>query len=160
MQDRILTLIVVLLPFLLVLLLRTNAAILFFVITGASTLQTYLDKDVTSFAGSLLPGRNVQTVSLVLFVVPFFVAAFAFRQTVSKKMMFLHLLLSVAVGMSLVFIGPQFLPAAVVTTIRTSKLFTVFEPYTSIVIAASFLASVVILWFSHPKHESGKKHSH
>ncbi len=160
MRELILTLIFILLPFILVILLRTNAAILFFVITGASTLQTYLDKDVTSFASSFLPGKNVQTISMVLFIVPFFVAAIAFRRTVSKNMLILHLLLALTVGISLVFISPQFLPAAVVTTIRASKLFTLFEPYTSIVIAASFLASVVVLWFSHPKHESAKKRGH
>ena len=160
MQSILLTLFVILIPFLLVLLLRTNAAILFFVLTGAATLQTYLDKDVTSFAGSLLPGKNVQTISLGLFVIPFIVAAIAFRGTVTKKSMFFHLLLSLSVGLSLVFIVPQFLPQGVVDTIHSSVPYSVLQPYASIVIAGSFLASVAVLWFSHPKQGSHKKHGH
>jgi len=160
MQSFLLTIFVIIIPFLLVLFLRTNAAILFFVLTGAATLQTYLDKDVSSFAGSILPGSNVQTISLGLFVFPFIVAAIAFRGTVSKKMLVFHLLLSLCVGLSLVFIVPQFLPPGVVDTIHDSGPYKSLQPYTSIVIAASFLASVAVLWFSHPKSKSHKKHGH
>ena len=160
MPITLLTLFVVLTPFLLVLFLHTNAALLFFVLTGAATLQTYLDKDVASFAGSLLPGQNTQAISLGLFIIPFAVAAVAFRGTVSKKMLFFHLLLSLSVGLSLVFIVPQFLPGGVVATIRASEPYSVLQPFTSIVIAGSFLASVAVLWFSHPKHEAHKKRSH
>lgn len=160
MQGTLLALFFVLLPLLLVLFLRTNAAILFFVLTGAATLQTYLDKDVASFAGSLFGGTNTRAVSLVLLVFPFIVAAIAFRRTVGTKMLLPHLLLSLGVGMCLVFIVPQFMPDSVVTTIRTSDAYDVLQPFTSLVIASSFLASVIILWLSHPKHEHHKKHGH
>lgn len=147
-------------PLLLVLFLRTNAAILFFVLTGAVTLQSYLDKDVASFAGSIFGGTNTKAVSLVLLVAPFLVAAIAFRHTVPKKMLFFHLLLSIGVGMSLVYIVPQFLPPGTLATIVQSDAFTSLNPYTSLVIAGSFLASVLLLWSSHPRRDHHKKHGH
>ncbi len=160
MQGTLLALLFLLTPLLLVLFLRTNAAILFFVLCGASTLQTYLDKDVASFAGSLFGGTNTRAVSLLLLIVPFIVAAISFRRTVTKRMIFFHLLLSLGVGLSLVFIVPQFLPPTALAAIQESDAFVLLAPYTSIVIAASFLASVVLLWTSHPKHDHHKKHGH
>ena len=162
MLQLAITLAVILLPFLLVLILRTNAAILFFVLCGASTLQTYLDKDVNSFATSLLPGKNVQILTLSLFILPFVVAAIAFRQSVSKSQLVFHLILALLVGGCLVFVGPQFLPASVVSTIRLSDPYTVLQPYSSLIIAAAFLMSTVFLWLTHPHRQHGehKKHGH
>jgi len=160
MQGSLLALLFLLTPLLLVLFLRTNAAILFFVLCGASTLQTYLDKDVVSFAGSLFGGSNTRAVSLLLLIVPFIVAAITFRRTVTKGMLFFHLLLSLGVGLSFVFIVPQFLPPTALSAIQESDSFVVLAPYTSIVIALSFLSSVILLWMSHPKHDHHKKHGH
>lgn len=159
MQGTLLALLFVLVPFLFVLFLRTNAAILFFVLCGASTLQTYLDKDVASFAGSIFGGNNTSMVSLAILIIPFIVAAIAFRHTVSKGILILHLVLSLGVGLSLVYIVPQFLPPTILNTIQTSTAFDTLQPYTSIVIATSFLISVILLWLSHPKQEHHKKHS-
>ncbi len=158
MLPLIITLAVVLVPFLLVFFLRTNAAILFFVLCGASTLQTYLDKDVSSFAAALLPGRNTQVVAIALFVLPFIVAAIAFRKSLSGAQLIFHLILALLVGGSLVFIGPQFLPQGVVGTIHHSDLYRVLQPFTSLVIASAFLMSTVFLWLTHPRHQKGKKH--
>jgi len=152
---------VILLPFILVLFLRTNAAILFFVLCGASTLQTYFDKDITSFAGSLIPGKNVQVLTVALFVLPFIVAAIAFRHSVTKGQLPVHLILGLFVGGSLVFIGPQFLSPGIAGTIHASEPYRVLEPFSSLVIASGFLLSTVFLWLSHPKSsEHHKKHGH
>lgn len=160
MLQLILTLAIVLIPFILVFFLRTNAAILFFVLCGASTLQTYLDKDVSSFANSLLPGKNVQMIALALFVLPFIVAAIAFRKSISAAQLPFHLFLALLVGGCLIFIGPQFLPGSVVSTIRSSDPYQVLQPFSSLVIASAFLMSTVFLWLSHPKDHQGKKHAH
>lgn len=161
MQGIILAVLFLLIPFLLVLFLRTNAAILFFVLAGASTLQTYLDKDVASFAGSIFGGGDdTRAVSLVLLALPFVVAAIAFRDTVSKSALFMQLLLSLGVGLCLIFIVPQFLPESIVKTIHESSAYKTLQPYTSIVIAGTFLASIIMLWISRPHHEHHKKHGH
>ena len=142
-----------------VLLLRTNAAILFFVLCAAAALQTYLDKDVSSFAGSMMPGKNIQIITMALLILPFFVSAFAFRHTVTKGFIF-HLVLGLLVGGCLVFIGPQFLSHSTAATIYNSEAFRVLNPYSSLVIATSFLMSTLFLWRSHPKEHSGRKHGH
>lgn len=158
MLQLALTLLIIVLPFLLVLFLRTNAAILFFVLCGATTLQAYLDKDVSSFASSFLPGKNVQIISMALFVLPFIVAAIAFRHSVTKSHLPMHLILGLLVGGCLVFVGPQFMPDGIVSTIRSSEPYKVLLPYSSLVIASAFLMSTVFLHISHPKHGEGKKH--
>jgi hypothetical protein len=161
MQGIILAILFLLIPFFLVLFLRTNAAILFFVLAGASTLQTYLDKDVASFAGSLFgSGDDTRAVSLVLLALPFAVAAVAFRNSISRSAIFLQLLLSLGVGLCLIFIVPQFLPQSIVNTIYESSAYTTLKPYTSLVIAGTFLASIIMLWVSRPHHEHHKKHGH
>ena len=112
MQGLLLSLFILLVPLLLVIMLHTNAAVLFFVVCGASTLQSYLDKDVSGFAAALIPGRNTHVVPLLLFALPFTVAAITFRRTVAPKMLFFHIVLSVLVGLSAAFISTQFLPLA------------------------------------------------
>jgi len=141
----------------LVLFLRTNAAILFFVLCGAATLETYLDKDVSSFAGSMLPGKNVQILTVALLVLPFIVAALAFRHSVTKGF-FLHLFLGLLVGGCLVFVGPQFLSGTTANSIYASEPYRILNPYSSLVIATAFLMSTVFLWRSHPKAHDGRKH--
>ena len=160
MQGLLLSALILLIPLLLVLFLRTNAAILFFVVTGASTLQSYLDKDVSGFATALMPGRNAHVVPLLLFVLPFTVAAIAFRHTVHSRMLFFHIILGALVGLSAAFISTQFLPVGIVENIQSSQYYSVLQPYSSLVIAIAFLLSVVILWLSHPKqvHEGHGKH--
>ena len=160
MQGSLLALLFVLTPLFLVIFLRTNAAILFFVLSGAVTLQSYLDKDVASFAGSIFGGTNTRAVSLLILIVPFIVAAIAFRNTVTKRMLFFHGVLSLGVGASLVYIIPQFLPPTTLNTIEASDAFAAAQPYTSLIIAGSFLSSVILLWLSHPKHDQHKKHGH
>ncbi len=159
MLQLALTILVLLIPLLLVLFLRTNSAILFFVLCGASTLQTYLDKDVSGFVSSILPGQNVQIFALFLFIMPFIVAAIAFRKSVSGSQLPFHIFLALLVGGCLVFIGPQFLPTSVMDTIKESEPYQVLQPYTSLVIALAFLMSTVFLWLTHPhRHHGGKKH--
>ncbi len=160
MLQIALTILVVLIPFLLVLFLRTNAAILFFVLCGAATLQTYLDKDVSSFTGAIFPGGNNHLLSMFIFIFPFVVAAVAFRHTVSKSHLPFHLLLGLLVGSCLVFVGPQFLTPDMMSTIRSSQPYQSMEAYSSLIIAASLLLSTVFLWVSHPRHHADKKRHH
>lgn len=156
----ILTLLLITLPVLFVTLLRTNAAVMFFVLTGAVTLQSYLDQNVASFAGSVFGSGGTKNVSLVIVLIPVIVSAIAFRSTVPKKMIVPHLLLAAGVGMSIAFLLPQFLPDSLAVNTRSSNVYRSLQPYTSVVIAGSFLASVIVLWLSHPKHEHHKKHGH
>jgi hypothetical protein len=163
MQGTLFAAVFLLLPVLLVVFLRTNAAILFFVLAGATTLQTYLDKDVASFAGSLFGGSSTQMVSFVLLVVPFIVAALAFRHTIAKRMLVFHVLLALVIGVCLVTIVPQFLPESLKSSVLTSAVYAQTQPFTSVAIAASFMASVVAIWINRPKHQEHgghKKHGH
>jgi len=153
MQGDIITAILLAIPLLLVIFLRTNAALMFFVLAGAITLQNYLDKDVTSFTSSLLSAKNSSLVTLLLIVIPFLVAAFAFRSTVPKKALFLHILLSLGVGGALIIVLPAYISPGVYGAVQYGVFGTALLPYTSVILAATFLASVVVLWFSHPRHE-------
>ena len=160
MQGTLLTILLLILPILGVVLLRTNAAMMFFVLTGSVTLQSYLDQNVASFASSLFGAGSTNSVSLVIIFLPLLVAVAAFRSTVAKKMLIPHVLLAVGVGMSIAFLVPQFFSESLANSVRSSAIYDALQPYTSIVIAGSFLASVVILWLNHPKHEHHKKHGH
>ena len=151
---------IVALPLLLVVILRTNAAILFFVLTGASTLHNYLDKDVAGFLGAILPGKNVSWgVSMALFGIPLVVAALAFRNTVHGMMLFIQGVLSMLVGAALLFISPQFMPLSLLLPIQSSSFYQSAQAYSSLVIGLAFFASVVLIWLGHPKQLSGKKHT-
>ncbi len=160
MQGLAISAVVLLIPVLLVIFLRTNAAILFFVITAASTLQVYLDKDVSGFASSIIPGKSSHIVPIVLLAIPFTAAAIAFRRTVSPRMLPVHILLGLLTGASAAFISVQFLPSSIVDGMQDNPYFGYIKPYSSFVIAAAFLLSVLVLWLSHPKHESAHKHGH
>jgi len=157
MQGNIIAAVLLAIPIILVILLRTNAALMFFVLSGAITLQNYLDKDVESFTSSLLNAKNSSIVALLIIVIPFLVAAYAFRNTVPKKGIFFHLLIAVGVGGTLLIILPTYITSGVEGAVRYSVIGDAALPYTSIILAATFLASVVMLWFSHPREHHGKK---
>lgn len=162
MQGDIIAAALLIIPLLLVLFLRTNAALMFFVLAGAITLQNYLDKDVESFTSSLLNARNSSLVALLLIVIPFLVAAFAFRHTVPKKALFIHILLAIGVGGALLIVLPAYISPGVAGAVQYGAIGEAVLPYTSVILAASFLASVVVLWFSHPREHHGHhgKHGH
>lgn len=157
MQGDTVAAILLVIPLLLVLFLRTNAALMFFVLAGSITLQNYLDKDVESFTSSLLNARNSSLVALLLIIIPFLVAAIAFRNTVPKKALFIHLILAIGVGGTLLIVLPAYISLGVAGAVRYSVIGTNVLPYTSVILAATFLASVVVLWFSHPREHHSKR---
>ncbi len=158
MQGDIIAAVLLFIPILLVLILRTNAALMFFVLAGSITLQNYLDKDVASFTSTLLNAKNSSLVALLLIVIPFLVAAFAFRHTVAKNALFLHLLLAVGVGGTLLIVLPSYISLGVAGAVAQGVVGTNILPFTSVILSATFLASVVVLWFSHPRSGHHKKH--
>ena len=161
MQGDIIAAVLLAIPLLLVIFLRTNAALMFFVLAGAVTMQNYLDKDVQSFASSLLNAKNSSLVALLLIVLPFLVAAIAFRHTVAKKSLLIHILLSLGVGGALLVVLPAYISTDVVRAVEQSVIGEAVLPYASLILSATFLASVVVLWFSHPRHNAHhSKHSH
>jgi multisubunit Na+/H+ antiporter MnhG subunit len=164
MQGTLIAIILLVQPLLLVVLLRTSAAMLFLVFAGSALLQHNLDKDVAGFANSLLGGStsNTQLLSLLLLLVPFFVTAVAFKDSVTKAGTVGHGLLSIGVGLCVLFVVTPYLPANSFAAVNGSPLYIAVLPFTSLAIATALLGSVLVLWFGRKKHEHNKhkKHGH
>jgi hypothetical protein len=160
MQQVIIIGLVVLLPVALTFLLRTNAAMLFFVISAASLLRIYVDEDVTAVAGSLIPGNGQSLVTSGMLVAPVLIVLFAFKKTVKARHLPLHMLIALATGGALLFVLPSFLSESTAASLKDFGLWQDLQPFAATIIGAGFLLSVLAVWLSTPKHGHAGKHRH
>ncbi|MDQ3093657.1 MAG: hypothetical protein M3Q70_00575 [bacterium] len=145
------------LPVLLVVLLRTSGAIMFFCVAASVLLQQFLDPEAALLANSLIPGSGIDYVSLGVFVVPLALAAAVFAGTVKKSMLALHILLAVLSGLAAVLASDRFLPGSMVSAFATTEASDLIRNYQTVIIASGMLLSIFVL--RPPKHhDKHKKH--
>jgi hypothetical protein len=144
-------------PVLLVVVLRTSAAILFFCVASAVLLQRFVDQDAAKAANALLPNTGVDYLALAVLVVPTAIAAFVFRKTVKTHMLFLHILVAVLSGLTLSLVASSFLPSSWLEAFERSDVWREILNYQTIVVGSGFLLSVICLAFTKPRD---KRHKH
>ncbi len=146
------------LPVVALVLLRTNAAIAFLSLCAGAVLVRFVGHEA-DLAGTVI-GNNSQAVSqyaqLALLLVPVVVVALLLRKSVSSAKLVFNLIAAVAVGLVGVLLAVPLLPGAAQTAITDTEGWRLLVQSQELVVAASVLASIVVLWLTKPS--SGKKH--
>lgn len=147
----------ILVPVLLIILLKTSGAILFFCVASAVLLQKFVDQDAAHLANSLLPNSSVDYLALAVLIVPSAVATFVFRGTVKTRMLLLHIAVAVLSGLTLSLVASSFFPLGVVSGYEKTEVWRQISDYQTIIVGSGFLLSVACLAFTKPR-DKHKKH--
>lgn len=159
--QNIVLIIAVAAPAALLVLLRTNAAVVFFSLCAGSLLVRYVGDDA-SLVGTVV-GNNSHAVSqyaeLILLLLPALAVAIILRKSVSTTKIVFNVIPAIAVGLVGVLLAVPLLPGGVQANIISTEGWKLLEHSQELVLGASVLASVVVLWITRSKlGGSGKKH--
>ena len=150
-----------LLPFLLIVILRANAAITFMSVCLGSVLVNYTAADVVSIASGLAskPAHGyVQWVSLVLLVVPFVLALLFTRKNVKGGKQLLNAVPALATGLLFALLVIPLLAGSLQHQIEHQKVWHMLDDLQTAVILGGAFFSLLFLLVSHRHHSGEEKH--
>ena len=150
-------------PAVLIILLRSDAAVVFLSLCAGALLVRYAGSDA-SLAGSVI-GNNSTVVSqyfeLGLLVVPVLLSAVMLKKSMRGPKMILNILPAIGVGLVGVLLAVPLLPNGLSDTITKTSGWSLLYNNREVVVAASVLVSLVSLWLAHlGKHKKEDKGHH
>jgi hypothetical protein len=161
---------IVIIPVVLLMVLRINAALVFLSLCLGDVLVQFVAGDASSFF-SLLSSSHVTTpihtsnnnVDLVLLLFPVVLTALFMIKTVrGGPRLLLNVLPSAGVGMLGALLIVPLLPAGLSSNIINSSLWSQGQRAQDLIVGASALACLLVLWLQRPKTggegKHGKKH--
>lgn len=158
LQNLILILAVAI-PAILLVLLRTNAAISFFALCAGALLVKFIGDDANLVGAAM--GNNSPVVSqyaeLVLLFLPMVLTAIVLRKTVPQTKVVFNVLAAIAVGAVGVVLAVPLLPGGVHATVTSLPGWGSVQNNQELVIAIGVAVSLVCLWVMQPRHGSKRK---
>ncbi|MEO5627365.1 MAG: hypothetical protein ABIQ89_00550 [Candidatus Saccharimonadales bacterium] len=162
-MQNIALILAIIIPAALLILLRTNAAIVFLSLCAGALLVKFAGNEA-SLVGSAI-GNNSLVVSqyfeVALLLLPVLLSAILLRKSMSGPKGVLNLLPAVAVGLVGVLLAVPLLPSTPQNAITSLNGWSMLEQSKEIVVVAGALVSLIALWVTHPKgHGRHKRHGH
>lgn len=150
------------LPVALILLLRSEAAIVFFSLCAGTVLLEFVGENAVLAADALIPGGNPEIATkLVLLLVPFALSIFLLRKSVPSSKLFYNLLPAVGAGLSSVLLVEPLLPFGAQKALTDGPFWTAIFSSRDLIIGATMLVSLLSLWLMHRGgHAKGHKKKH
>jgi hypothetical protein len=147
-------------PALLLVLLRVNAALVFLSLCLGDVLVQFVGKDAVSIVAgaSTSAYATSSTVKLVLLLAPAFLTMLFMIKTVKGAKRFFNALPAAGVGLLTALLVVPLLPPGIATNIKHSNLWTSTQNLQSAIVAGSTLICLMFLWTTRPKHEGKSKH--
>jgi hypothetical protein len=148
-------------PVVFILLLRSNAAIVFLSLCAGSVLATYASNDALSVVSGKVAQNNLPSlVQIGLLVVPAILSLLMLRKSVSPAKLPLNAITAVAAGVLVVILVVPLLPGGVQANILQSSIWSQTAKYHSWAIAGGTFITLVSLWLTKPHKEGHRKKSH
>lgn len=152
-----------LLPVILIVVLRVNAAIAFMSLCLGSVLVTYTAGDTVSIASGLSSNPGDETtrwVSLVLLIVPFILAALFTRKNVhGGGRHVLNFIPALATGVLLALLVTPLLGGGLQQNVQGNELWRTFSNLQTAVLLGGAFFSLLFLLITHRHHGSEEKHA-
>jgi len=149
-----------LVPVLLIVLLRVNAAFVFLSLCLGDVLVQFTGNDAVSiFTGASINAQlPASTIKLLLLLLPAVLTVLFMIKTVKSKQKYFNVLPALGTGvLTSLFVVPQ-LPPGLSHAITHSNIWTQIQTYQSGLVAISTLICLLFLWTQRPKHEKEDKH--
>lgn len=143
----------------LLLLLRTNSAVVFFCICAGSVLSLQLANEASLISSTLIKNGdvNLAVVSIGLLTLPALLSMFILRGSVSTGKLVFSLLPSLATGGLLILLVVPLLPSSVSGQILASSAWGKLLQFQPIILVVGVIASIILLFFTQNHNNRGKK---
>jgi len=160
-MQNIVLLVAIAAPALLLIVLRTNAAMVFLSLCAGALLVRFAGGDA-SLVGSAV-GNNSAAMSqyfqLALLLLPVVLSALFLRKSMTGPKTVLNILPAISVGLVGVLLAVPLLPGGVQHTIMGLNGWSLLEKSKEVVVLAGTFVSLVVLWMTgRPHHKDKKKH--
>lgn len=158
---------IILAPVLLLLVFRVNATLVFLSLCLGSVLVQFVAPDANSFFqlfSASVPkelDNGNDTIKLILLLLPVVLTSVFMIRTVSgKTKLFLNILPALGVGLLGALLIVPLLPAGLSHNIVNSSLWAEVQKAQNLIVGASALACLLVLWLQRPQTggKHGKKH--
>lgn len=142
--------------------LRTNAAVSFFAVCAGSILLNSVGSDMGLIASSLSSGFGAapSITNIILLVLPVLVCAWLARQQVPKSLTLLNLLPAVCSSLLLTLMLVPLLDENIRNQIQDTETWTLLTQYNQFIVGVGLVSSVVLvsMTIKKPHEKHGKKH--
>lgn len=147
-------------PLVLTLVLKSNAALAYLTLSASFALVTFGNADLKNLSGHLDLRVDSSTLNLILLMTPLLLtlllARRAFRKLSSVKSI-LHLATALSTGGLLALVSVPLLNASSRADFANNWGWINLQRIQTAVIAAGFVLSLLLIWFSHTKHDRHHK---
>lgn len=151
------------LPVLAILLLRTHGAIVFLSLCAGSLLVHYVGNDAALVGSAISNNASIsnQYAQMALLLIPVILSAIILRGSMKGGKMIFNIIPAVAVGLVSVLLVVPLLPYGAQNAVTGTRGWDLLSHSQEVVVTASVLASLIVLWFSpYSSHHSKKHHKH
>jgi hypothetical protein len=159
-MQNIALLAAIVVPVVLLVLLRTNAAVVFLSLCAGALLVTFVGNEA-GLVGSAV-GNNSLVVSqyaqVALLLIPAILSAIILTKSMRGPKGIINIVPAVAVGLVGVLLAVPLLPDRPQHAISGVSGWALLDHNKQIVVIASVLVSLVILWFAKPSHHKRRHH--
>lgn len=167
MNSALITLVAIIaVPVVVMMVLRINAALVFLSLCLGDVLVQFVGGDTDSFVG-LFSAKTSSSVSasnndikLLLLLLPVVLTAIFMIRTVKGSRLLLNLLPAAGVGLLGSLLVVPLLPPGTTHNIVNSNVWLQVTRSEDLIVGASALLCLLVLWLQRPKAGSGKHHKH
>ena len=148
-------------PAALILLLRANAAIVFLALCAGNVLSKYLGDDVVRMFQTFSASNSTLTLALVrigLLVLPALLTIVFLNRSVSGAKHALNILPAVLTGVVMALLVVPLLPDGTKFNIYGTQVWSTVQQFQGVIVGASVLVSMVMLWSGQKGLRRGKHH--
>lgn len=161
-QNELLATALLVAPIALLLILRTNATLVFLSLCLGFTVKTLLGGDIRSFAETFFPQVGADTIQLLLLLLPALLTAlFLMRSVKGVPRLILNVIPAIAVGCLAAILVIPLLPADLSHAITSLALWKQLVRVQPLVVGGGAVVSLLFLWLQRPsagKENGNKKH--
>ncbi len=153
--------IIAVVPLLLILFLRSNAAVVFFSLCAGSVLVTFVGGDASDAVNRSISGANSGNFAkIALLLLPALLSLWFLRKSVSPSKLLINTIAAVGAGLSAVVLLVPLLPGGVRYNIEQSQIWRQTNNYQGALLGATTVIAIVSLWLTNRHKDDGKHKKH
>lgn len=146
------------LPFGMVVILRSNAGMMFLAACAGLVLLSNIDGAVVTAAGAVVPGEGEAYVRLAVVLLSIVFAGLVFRDSVAGRLMLLHVLIVLLLAAMFWLLLPGASGVSWLIDTTTSELWRSFNNFKTLIITAGFGLSLVAVLFGQAHRGYKRRH--
>lgn len=140
--------------------LKTNAAVVFFSLCAGSVLASQLGGEASLFLSSFIKDGDMSRAitSIGMIVLPAIFSALFLKGTVNSSKLIFNLLPSLAAGALAVLLVVPFIPGGSREGLMSNQAWDYLDRFQPLILVGGILSGILLLWLNKPKHKKDKKH--